>query len=128
EVYFTGARSPKDPKHMYAVLNRLTKYDIATQTLIDAQELITPTTCWHSTMPGTSCTWLAPSTTSASTIRKPWTRSAASACRGETCPPPRRRSSSGNTPPLRVTGAAHQTRTTRFIMHTEHTSGRRILL
>jgi quinohemoprotein amine dehydrogenase beta subunit len=39
EVYFTGARSPKDPKHMYAVLNRLTKYDIATQTLIDAQEL-----------------------------------------------------------------------------------------
>lgn len=39
EVYFTGARSPKDPKHMYAVLNRLTKYEIATQTLVDAQEL-----------------------------------------------------------------------------------------
>ncbi len=39
EVYFTGARSPTDPKHMYAVLNRLTKYDIATQTLVDAQEL-----------------------------------------------------------------------------------------
>lgn len=39
EVYFTGARSPKDPSAMYAVLNRLTKYDIATQKLVAFQEL-----------------------------------------------------------------------------------------
>ncbi|MEJ6655191.1 MAG: quinohemoprotein amine dehydrogenase subunit beta [Pseudomonas sp.] len=39
EVYFTGARSPKDSGVMYAVLNRLTKYDIETQELLDFQEL-----------------------------------------------------------------------------------------
>ncbi|WP_277051965.1 quinohemoprotein amine dehydrogenase subunit beta [Zestomonas thermotolerans] len=39
ELYFTGLRSPKDPNLMYGVLNRLTKYDIAKQQLIKAQEL-----------------------------------------------------------------------------------------
>ncbi|MFC6672879.1 quinohemoprotein amine dehydrogenase subunit beta [Marinobacterium aestuariivivens] len=39
EVYFTGTRSPKNPNLMYGVLNRLTKYDIEKQTLLQAAEL-----------------------------------------------------------------------------------------
>lgn len=39
ELYFTGLRSPKDPNLMYGVLNRLTKYDVAKQELLKAQEL-----------------------------------------------------------------------------------------
>ncbi|GGK67691.1 quinohemoprotein amine dehydrogenase subunit beta [Amphritea balenae] len=39
EIYFTGTRSPKDPNIMYGVLNRLAKYDIEKQELIQAAEL-----------------------------------------------------------------------------------------
>ncbi|MEY1662827.1 quinohemoprotein amine dehydrogenase subunit beta [Isoalcanivorax beigongshangi] len=39
EVYFTGLRSQHDRNIMYGVLNRLTKYDIAKQELLAAQEL-----------------------------------------------------------------------------------------
>ncbi|WP_051227600.1 quinohemoprotein amine dehydrogenase subunit beta [Oceanospirillum beijerinckii] len=39
EIYFTGTRSPKDPNIMYGVLNRLAKYDIEKQMLLDAAEL-----------------------------------------------------------------------------------------
>ncbi|GGO79255.1 hypothetical protein GCM10011348_13090 [Marinobacterium nitratireducens] len=39
EVYFTGTRSPKDPNLMFGVLNRLTKYDVEKQELIQAAEL-----------------------------------------------------------------------------------------
>ena len=39
EIYFTGTRSPKDPNIMYGVLNRLAKYDIEKQEMIQAAEL-----------------------------------------------------------------------------------------
>lgn len=39
ELYFTGLRSPKDPNHMFGVLNRLAKYDIKEQKLIKAANL-----------------------------------------------------------------------------------------
>lgn len=39
EIYFTGQRSPADPNLMYGVLNRLTKYDIEKEELLQAQEL-----------------------------------------------------------------------------------------
>ncbi|BAK77013.1 quinohemoprotein amine dehydrogenase, beta subunit [Pseudogulbenkiania sp. NH8B] len=39
EVYFTGARSPKDSNLMYGVLNRLTKYDIKEKKLLQSASL-----------------------------------------------------------------------------------------
>ncbi|MDT4806933.1 quinohemoprotein amine dehydrogenase, beta subunit [compost metagenome] len=39
EVYFSGMRSPKDPNLMFGVLNRLAKYDIKEQKLIEAATL-----------------------------------------------------------------------------------------
>lgn len=39
EVYFTALRSPKDPNQLYAVLNRLAKFDINKQEMIKEQEL-----------------------------------------------------------------------------------------
>lgn len=39
EVYFTGARSPKDPNLMYGVLNRLAKYDIREKKLLQSAAL-----------------------------------------------------------------------------------------
>lgn len=39
EIYFTGMRSPKDPNLMFGVLNRLAKYDIKQQKLLQAAEL-----------------------------------------------------------------------------------------
>lgn len=39
EIYFTGYRDPKDSNTMFAVLNRLTKYDIKGEKLLQAQEL-----------------------------------------------------------------------------------------
>ncbi|UBM27546.1 quinohemoprotein amine dehydrogenase subunit beta [Pseudomonas sp. p1(2021b)] len=39
ELYFTGLRSPKDPNQMYGVLNRLARYDIKQQKLIEAANL-----------------------------------------------------------------------------------------
>ncbi|MDM1715286.1 quinohemoprotein amine dehydrogenase subunit beta [Thiopseudomonas alkaliphila] len=39
EIYFTGYRDPKDDNTMFAVLNRLTKYDIKNEKLLKAQEL-----------------------------------------------------------------------------------------
>lgn len=40
EVYFTGARSPKDPNLMYGVLNHLHKYDIRERKLLASASLI----------------------------------------------------------------------------------------
>ncbi|MGH8441009.1 MAG: quinohemoprotein amine dehydrogenase subunit beta [Pseudomonas sp.] len=39
ELYFTGLRSPKDPNLMFGVLNRLAKYDIREQKLLQVAEL-----------------------------------------------------------------------------------------
>ncbi|MGU7774170.1 quinohemoprotein amine dehydrogenase subunit beta [Burkholderia sp. MR1-5-21] len=39
EVYFTGGLSPKDPNVMYGVLNRLTKYDVKNEKLLEAAPL-----------------------------------------------------------------------------------------
>ncbi|WP_137885688.1 quinohemoprotein amine dehydrogenase subunit beta [Pseudomonas sp. 2FE] len=39
EIYFTAMRSPKDPNLIYGVLNRLTKYDIKQQKLLEVGEL-----------------------------------------------------------------------------------------
>lgn len=39
EVYFTGARSPKDPNLMYGVLNHLHKYDIRERKLLASASL-----------------------------------------------------------------------------------------
>ncbi len=39
EIYFSGVRSPKDPKLVFGVLNRLAKYDIEKKELIAAAEL-----------------------------------------------------------------------------------------
>ncbi|MCB1954030.1 MAG: quinohemoprotein amine dehydrogenase subunit beta [Rhodocyclaceae bacterium] len=39
EIYFTGARSPKDPNIMFGLLHRLAKYDVRQQKLIGAAEL-----------------------------------------------------------------------------------------
>ncbi|WP_079202207.1 quinohemoprotein amine dehydrogenase subunit beta [Pseudomonas sp. CC6-YY-74] len=39
ELYFSGLRSPRDPNLMFGVLNRLAKYDIREQKLLQAAEL-----------------------------------------------------------------------------------------
>ncbi|MCO1919628.1 quinohemoprotein amine dehydrogenase subunit beta [Pseudomonas aeruginosa] len=39
EIYFSAMRSPKDPNLIYGVLNRLTKYDIKQQKLLEVGEL-----------------------------------------------------------------------------------------
>lgn len=39
EIYFTAVRSPKDPNLMFGTLNRLAKYDIKQQKLLQASEL-----------------------------------------------------------------------------------------
>lgn len=39
EVYFTAMRSPNDPNQLYAVLNRLAKFDIKEQEMLQEQEL-----------------------------------------------------------------------------------------
>ena len=39
EVYFSGARSPTDPNLVFGVLNRLAKYDLRQQKLLQAAEL-----------------------------------------------------------------------------------------
>ena len=39
EIYFTGARSPKDPNIMYGLLHRLAKYDVRQQKLLGAADL-----------------------------------------------------------------------------------------
>lgn len=39
EVYFTGGLSPKDPNAMYGVLNRLAKYDVKNEKLVEAAPL-----------------------------------------------------------------------------------------
>lgn len=39
EVYFTALRSPKDPNQVYAVLNRLAKFDVSKQEMLKEQEL-----------------------------------------------------------------------------------------
>ena len=39
EIYFTGMRSPKDPNLMFGLLNRLSKYDIKQQKLLQSAPL-----------------------------------------------------------------------------------------
>lgn len=39
EIYFSGMRSPKDPNLMFGVLNRLAKYDVKEQKLLQAANL-----------------------------------------------------------------------------------------
>jgi quinohemoprotein amine dehydrogenase beta subunit len=39
EVYFTGVRSPKNPDHLFVVLNVLRKYDIAQQKLLASADV-----------------------------------------------------------------------------------------